>query len=295
MDIEKYRAFLAVMECGSFTAASKKLGLTQSGVSHAVSSLEKELGFPLLRRSRVGIRPTEEGEKLLLPVKNVLRGCEELCQTAAGIRGLNLGTIHVGAFTSVTASWMPGIINEFRERYPAVEFQLLAGNRLEVQNWLQDGSADVGFVTLPYGFDGCIPLRVERLLAVLPKNHRFADYPYFPLYEFPNEDYIAITALSAPLDILQSFSKISVRPNIRYTTDDASAAVAMVRNGLGITVLPEMLLEGCAGDVEIMELAPKIRFTIALAVPKASAGSPVVQKFTECVREWLDRKYNSQT
>ncbi len=294
MDIEKYRAFLAVAECGSFTAASKKLGLTQSGVSHAVSSLEKELGFPLLRRSRGGIRPTEEGEKLLSPVKNVLRGCEELCQTTAGIRGLSLGTIRVGAFTSVSVCWMPGIINEFRERYPAVEFRLLTGNRLEVKNWLQDGSADVGFVTLPCGVDGaCIPLRAERLLAVLPENHRLSGYPYFPISEFPNEDYISVAAFSAPTDTIQSFSGISVRPSIKYTAGDPYAAVAMVRNGLGITILPEMLLEGCSGGVEVMELAPKIGFTIALAVPKAASGSPVVQKFTEFVREWLGRKYHT--
>lgn len=294
MEIEKYRIFLAVTESGSFTAASKKLGLTQSGVSHAVSGLEKELGFPLLKRSRGGVHPTEEGEKLLPAIKNVLRGCEELRQTAAGIRGLCLGTIRVGAFTSVSASWMPGIINGFRERYPAVELELLTGNRLEVENWLQDGSADTGFVTLPYGGDGvCMPLRAERLLAVLPKNHCFAGYPYFPISELPNEDYISISAFSAPSDTIQSLSGISVKPGVKYTAGDAHAAVAMVRNGLGITILPEMLLEGCADGIEIMELAPKVSFMIALAVPKAAGGSPLVRKFADFVREWLNRKYNS--
>ena len=293
MDIEKYRAFLTVAECGSFTAASKKLGLTQSGVSHAVSSLEKELDLPLLRRSRGVVRPTEEGEKLLSPIKNVLRGCEELNQTAAEIRGLSLGTIRVGAFTSVAVCWMPGMINEFRERYPAVELQLLTGNCLEVKNWLQNGSADAGFVTLPCGINGlCIPLRTERLLTVLPKNHRFADYPYFPISELPNEDFISIAAFSAPSDTIKSFNEINVRPTVKYTAGDAYAAVSMVRNGLGITILPEMLLEGCPDDIEVMETAPKISFTIGLAVPKAASGSPAVRKFAESAREWLERKYH---
>ena len=147
--IEKYRALMSAVELGSLTRAAEALGCTQSAVSHAIASLEQELGFRLLLRARSGIRLTDEGERMLPAVRSLLSAGEQLEQTAASIRGLDQGTVRIGAFTSVAVHWLPAVLKEFQHDYPHVSFRLLNGDYHDVSEWLADGSVDIGFVALP--------------------------------------------------------------------------------------------------------------------------------------------------
>ena len=110
MNIQKYQAFITVVEQGSLTKAAEELGCTQSAVSHSISGLEEELGFALLKRSRAGIRLTGEGERMISPVRDLLGSAERLKQTASSIRGLESGTVRIGAFTSVAVHWLPAVL-----------------------------------------------------------------------------------------------------------------------------------------------------------------------------------------
>ena len=163
-----------MVEQGSLTRAAETLRCTQSNLSHSLDSLEKELGFTLLRRSRAGVRLTNEGERILPAVRNYLGAAEQLRQTASSIRGLESGTVRIGAFTSVAVHWLPPILKEFQRDYPRVDFRLLNGDYHDVEQWLTDGSVDVGFVALPSPVEcECIALMEDRLLAILPKHSRF--------------------------------------------------------------------------------------------------------------------------
>ena len=134
--IEKYRALMSAVELGSLTRAAEALGCTQSAVSHAIASLEQELGFRLLLRARSGIRLTDEGERMLPAVRSLLSAGEQLEQTAASIRGLDQGTVRIGAFTSVAVHWLPAVLKEFQRDYPHVSFRLLNGDYHDVNEWL---------------------------------------------------------------------------------------------------------------------------------------------------------------
>ena len=147
--VTKLRALMSAVENGSFKAAAESLGCTQSAVSHMISSLEEELGFRLLRRGRSAVRLTDEGERLLGAARSLLSAEEQLRQTAASIRGLDQGTVRIGAFTSVAVHWLPPVLKEFQRDYPNVEFKLLNGDYHDVNEWLSDGSVDIGFVALP--------------------------------------------------------------------------------------------------------------------------------------------------
>ena len=172
MDTKKYEVFEKIVELSSLTRAAEELGLTQSGVSHILSAREDEMGYPLLRRSRVGARLTPEGARLMPFIRDVLRAQERLEQTAADLRGLAAGTVRVATFTSVAVHWLPAMIQEFQGLYPKVDFRLFNGDYHDVDRWLSDGSADVGFITLPTSLRyECVPLREDRLLAVLPAGH----------------------------------------------------------------------------------------------------------------------------
>ena len=193
MTLDKYQTLMSVVDCGSLTRAAAELGVTQSAVSHSLDSLEKELGFTVIRRSRAGVQLTNEGERLLPAVRSVLAAAEQLNQTASSIRGLESGTVRIGAFTSVAVHWLPPVLKEFQQDYPKVDFKLLNGDYHDVEQWLADGSVDVGFVAMPAGVDcECIPLLEDRLLAILPRHSRFENYPKFPLVECETEPFISL-------------------------------------------------------------------------------------------------------
>ena len=124
MALDKYQTLMTVVDTGSLTRAAEQLGCTQSAVSHCLDALEKELGFAVLKRSRAGVRLTNEGERLLPAVRSFLGAAEQLRQTASSIRGLESGTVRIGAFTSVAVHWLPPILKELEM---AVESTVLMG------------------------------------------------------------------------------------------------------------------------------------------------------------------------
>lgn len=287
VNIGKYQTFLKVVELGSLTRAAEALGLTQSGVSHTINSLEEELGFTLLVRSRSGARLTAEGERVLPAMRSILNGFNQLEQIVSAIRGLDAGEIRVGTFTSVAVHWLPGIIKTFQQAHPRIDFKLLNGDYHDVERWLRDGSIDVGFVTLPARVEcRTLPLRQDRLLAILPTDHPKAKLDRFPLSDIPGEDFISLLK-NSDQDARRAMELAGVTPNIKFTTKDDYAIIAMVENGLGISIVPELLLKGHTDNLRAMELFPAARRTIALAVPETAGMSPAVQAFVDHTRAWV--------
>jgi len=282
---EKYDVFLQVLEEGSLTRAAQSLGMTQSGVSHALSALEEELGLTLLRRSRSGIALTAEGQQLLPAIREIAQATDRLHRLAESLQAQEGGTIRVGTFTSVAVHWLPGILKEFQEAYPRAEIQMLNGDYGDVRRWLESGEIDVGFLPLPVpGKARCIPLWRDPLLAILPKAHRFARRQRYPLREIEGEAFISLLE-SSDQDARRAMEAAGVKPQVRFSTKDDYAIIAMVEKGLGMSILPSLLLEGHREDVLAMELEPPSSRIIGLAV--GSSETPLVTAFAEFVRTWV--------
>ncbi len=287
MALDKYQTLMTVVDTGSLTRAAESLGCTQSAVSHCIDALEKELGFAVLRRSRAGVRLTNEGERLLPAVRNYLGSAEQLRQTASSIRGLESGTVRIGAFTSVAVHWLPHVLKEFQRDYPKVDFKLLNGDYHDVEQWLTDGSVDVGFVALPSPVDcECIPLMEDRLLAILPRHSRFENYPKFPLVECETEPFISLLE-SSDHDARRALEAAGVKPNVRFYTKDDYAVIAMVEQGLGISIMPELLLKGRSDDLQILPLIPEAKRTIGLAIAAGNRTGPATRRFADYVVRYV--------
>ena len=287
MNLEKYRTLMTVLDCGSLSRAAEELGKTQSAISHSIDSLERELGFVLLKRSRAGLRLTGEGERLLPAVRSLLAAAEQLGQTVSSIRGLESGTVRIGAFTSVAVHWLPPVLKEFQQDYPHVDFKLLNGDYHDVEQWLTDGSVDVGFVALPAGVDcECIPLMEDRLLAILPRGSRFASYPKFPLVECETEPFISLLQ-SSDHDARRALEAAGVKPNVRFYTKDDYAVIAMVEQGLGMSIMPELLLKGRHDELQILPLIPEARRTIGLAIAAGDRAGPATRRFADYVVRYV--------
>ncbi len=290
MPVNKYEAFLLSVELGSITRAAENLGVTQSAVSHMISSLEAELGFALLRRGRGGAVPTAEGQSVTPAIRGILTARERLDQMASAIRGLDSGTVRIGTFTSVGVHWLPGIIAEFQADYPSVELKLMSGDYHDVEQWLADGSADIGFVPLPTRLGGeVVPLRADRLLAVIPANHPLADAAAFPVAELERESFIGLLETS-DRDARGALAAAGVSPHIKYKTKDDYAVIAMIERGLGVSIMPELLLRNCSERVRCLELDPPASRTIGLCMPDAERAGPATRRFAEYAAAWVERE-----
>lgn len=285
--ISKYETLAKVVELGSLTRAAEALGCTQSAVSHAINALEKEFGFAVLKRSRAGVRLTADGERLMPAIRGMLNYLEQLKQTVSAIRGLDSGTVRIGAFTSVAVHWLPGVIKQFQHDYPNVDIKLLNGDYHDVEQWVMEGSVDLGFVNVPASLGcECVPLMEDRLLAILPPEHKFASYPKFPLVECETEAFITLLETSNH-DANKALSAAGIKPNIRFSTKDDYAIIAMVEQGLGISIMPELLLKGRHDNVAIKELVPPSKRVIGLAIPETSKASPATRRFADYIIKWV--------
>ena len=286
MSLKKYEAFVRTVELGSLTKAAQSLGSTQSRISHILNDLEEDYGFRLMHRSRGGIELTEAGRLLLPKMQAIVQKEQELSECVAEIRNADAGTVRLGVFTSVAVHWLPGMIRSFQAAHPRAQLEMRSGDYHDVEQWLREGSVDLGFITLP-GPAGMrtIPLAEDPLVAILPKGHRLARLPQIPTQELGEDPFISLLQSSAH-DIHRALDNAGIRPNIKYTTKDDYAILAMVEQGLGISIVPQLLIRGRTQNLEVRPLIPKASRTIALAIPEGEA-LPVVRAFAQTAVAWL--------
>lgn len=286
MSMKKYEAFVRTVELGSLTKAAEELGSTQSRISHVLKDLEAGFGFPLLRRSRKGVELTEAGAALLPKMQRILEENRELEELAAEIRNADAGTVRLGAFTSVAVHWLPGMIRTFQEQHPKTDLQMLNGDYHDMEQWLKQGDIDLGFVSLPAPAGVCtIALYEDPLVAILPKGHPLARLERIPIEAMTEDPFISLLQSSSQ-DLHKALSVAGVRPNIKYTTKDDYAILAMVEQGLGISIVPQLLIKGRTQNLEVRPLSPSASRTIALAVPEGDRA-PVVEAFIQTAQTWL--------
>lgn len=288
MSLVKYEVFLKVVELCSLTKAADVLGFTQSGISHTISSLESEFGFPLLVRSRSGVKLTVNGEQVIQPIREILKWNEQLKQQVADIHGLETGTITIGTFTSVSVHWLPDMIKQFRQAYPYIEFKLMEGGYLEIEQWIEAGVVDCGFLSLPTRekFE-VFPLKQDRMLAVLSKDHPLSGAPFMPLAQIAYEDFI-IPKAGSDYDVRRVLEKAGIKPNIKFSAGDDYAIIAMVEKGLGISILPELVTRRQNHNVAMLELEERSFRSLGIAVGSMKYASPATKRFLEYVQTWMN-------
>ncbi|MEC0242378.1 LysR family transcriptional regulator [Paenibacillus dokdonensis] len=287
MSLIKYEVLQQVVELGSLTKAAETLGLTQSGVSHAIHSLESEFGFSLLSRSRSGVKLTDNGERVLRYIRDMLLVQEQLKQEVALINGIEVGTIRIGTFTSISVQWLPGIIRQFLSQHPNIEVRLFEGDYQEIEEWLLKGEIDFGFVSLPT-MDSfhIIPLRQDRMLCIMPPDHSLAQENFVSYSQLADEPFI-MPKEGSDYDVRRVLGKGRIKPLVPFQTADDYAIIAMVENGLGISILPEMILQGRTNKIVALELEDQSFRSLGIALNTSKSSTPATQKLIHTAKEWL--------
>ena len=191
MSISKYQMFLKTAACGNFSKAAEAMNFTQSGVSHAVQSLEEELGVTLLSRNRGGVVLTADGRALLPQIEELCAAHRALMQSAASLRGVDTGLVKVATFSSVSAQWLPSILKSFGEIYPNIEFDVITSDFYEqVEEWILKGTVDCGFLRLPSVKRlHTYALHQDVLQIILPCDHPLAGRDPFPTEALATEPF----------------------------------------------------------------------------------------------------------
>lgn len=287
MSLIKFQIFNAVVESGSLAKAGELLGLTPSAVSHAIASLESEWGFSILNRGRSGINLTSNGEHVLRYIRDILKLNEELGQEIAHINGLEIGTVRIGTISSVSIHWLPEIIKKFNEDYPAIEIILLEGDYDDIEHWISTGLVDFGFLSLPTSpqFEA-IPLKKDRMLCILPEEHPLANQNEIS-FEQLKEEPIIKAKKGSDNDLIRILKENNGTLKIKFELSDDQAIISMVENGIGISVLPEMVLHRIPPQIRILSLEGENYRTIGIAAISFNTVAPATKKFIEFLKSWL--------
>ncbi len=287
MTISKYEIFNTIVELGSLTKAAEKLHLTQSGVSYAISTLESELGFSLLKRNRSGVSLTSNGERILIFIQKILQQEELLQQEVISIKSLNTGTVRLGTLSSVSMQWLPGILSRFHEAYPLIEVKTYLGCYDEMSDWISNSTIDFGFVSLPTSkpFE-VMPLKKDKLVVLLPPDHPLQYQKFISFNQLRGEHFI-MPQWGSDDNIKRLLHENKVKLQVKYELMEERTIFAMVQMGLGISILPELILINIPEDIHIIELEKTDYRILGLASLSMKNLSPAGKKFIACTRSWL--------
>lgn len=280
-NIQKYMAFITTVEYGSFTKAAEVLHYSQSGISRMIHDLEEEWRVSLLERGRAGVRLTSDGLQLLPYVQNVCAEYQKLQEQVDAINGLETGLIRIGTFSSVATHWLPNIIREFQKDYPQIDYELLLGDYTEIEHWILEGRVDCGFLRLPTQPElDTIFLEQDKLLVVLPEEHPLTEYDRIPVAALCNDPFLLLEK-GAKAEVSEIFERCSLSPNTRFTTWDDYAVMSMVESGLGISILPQLILRRIPYRIVIKELEVPAFRKIGLAIKDKKRAPLAVKRFLD--------------
>ena len=277
----KYLAFVKTVEKGSFTRAAQELDYAQSSISKMVADLEKEWGMTLLERSKNGVRLTSAGEQVMPFLRKMLNDYREMEGQISRMNGIETGVVRIGTFSSVAIHWLPNIFARLQQDYPGIEYEMLLGDYAEVERWLGEGRVDCGFLRLPTlpRFD-TILLKQDEYQVVLPPGHPLAQKETIAVEELDGLPFLLLEH-GGKTEVSDLLERAHVRPDIRFTTWEDFAIMAMVEKGLGISILPSLILQRIPYKIEIRSLQKPYYRPVGLALKDRKHMTPAVRKFIE--------------
>ena len=281
MNLQKCLSFVKTVECGSFTKAAEMLSYSQSSISRMIADLEKEWNITLLERGVGGVKLTSDGTKLLPYAKSVITEYEKLQMEIDELNGLQSGLIRIGTFSSVATHWLPNIIKAFQKDYPNIDYELLLGDYTEIDKWIEEGRVDCGFNRLPTNseFDS-IMLEQDKLLAILPTDHPLAKLDKVPIEKLCNEPFMLLEK-GAKAEISAIFERNNLKPNVKFTTWDDYAVMSMVESGLGVSILPQLILKKVPYNIVAKELDVPAFREIGFTMRNRKTASLAVRRFID--------------
>lgn len=285
MKLDKYEIFLKVAEIGNISKAADVLHYSQAGISHAIAALEKEAEVSLFVRSASGVTLTENGKALLEPVRALVNEQNHLMQKIYELNHMVAGTLRLGTFHSVSVHWLPRLISEFQSRYPKVEFELIAGDYDTIGDSIRMGKLDCGFLSAPVPEDlEYIPLYHDPMMAIVAKDHPLAKRKRVTLEELVREPFI-MPLKGCDNDIFNALGKWSGEIQVKYALNDEYSVMALVAEGFGVTLMPELMYRDFKIDVATVPLTPTQHRVMGISALPLKQQTTLTRAFLQFLAE----------
>jgi DNA-binding transcriptional LysR family regulator len=283
MTSAQLQAFVTVAQVQSFTTAALMLGISQSAVSHAIKSLEKELAVTLFVRAKAEIALSEVGQNILTKAHSMLGLSESIKQTANEAKNLQQGVLKIGSFgPSFSAGLLPIILHQYQLRYPNIKIYVEEGEDHQVKQWVANRQVDLGCIILPEQELDHIYLTTDKLSVVLSIDHPLAvksEIALQALQEFP----FILTEGTTGKMVVELFKRARIVPNIRYKNIQAMSMLCMVSSGAGVSIIADLALPSekhrIAGGYLVKPLIPTVKREIGLAMQNRQHLSPAAKAF----------------
>ena len=288
MDSKKLEILMTAIDLGSFTKASEVVGYTQSGLTHMMDALEREVGFSLLQRDHNGIQLSPQGRQLMPAIREFLQANANLENQINAISEQKKEVIRIAAYASIAMHWLPGIIQRFREECPDVDVDIRMADHVDVPyELLAQGKMDAILVSpQDEGQYEWVHLADDPMFAVLPKDFDTQGMTAFPLAAFEARDFI-MPSQGFDKDIMRIFNRIGVKPHILPTAVDDPTVISMVEHGLGVSMMTELTLRGRGDGVLLVPVEPKSARELGMAVRAGEGRRASLQQFLECAQTVL--------
>ncbi|KXH84157.1 LysR family transcriptional regulator [Sporosarcina sp. HYO08] len=292
MEIKKIHYFVTIVDLMSFSKAAKKLHVSQPSLSKAIQDLEKEFGFPLIERNTRNSRLTEAGEVFYKRAIHLLNEVDVAKKEMDEVKLVGKGEIQLGMIESIK-HWLPKVIVDYEEKFPAVKIRLtevLSGEA--VRHSLRSYETHAIITNQPIQEDDIetIPLYDEKLVVVFHHTHPLVNYEEVTLKQIADEPFmISAEGFQTRKDILHAFALEDAMPNIKYEFERFETALSLVRENLGIAIIPEYYLLGPKdSSIQSKKLTSSILDrTVYLTVMRNRFLSPSVKVLLQDIQDYF--------
>ena len=277
METMKIKAILLAAKYQTLSRAAESFSYTPSAMSHMADSLEEELGVKLLERNRVGVKLTEAGELLREKMDAVLRAEEELRAAAAALSDTHSESLRIGSYSSVSNYILPPLVKRFKKENPDIRVSITVSDSL--RGWLENDMADVIFGDKVAVQENEHEIIMEDMYVAVVQEEMLKgrrSVSREELYSFP---YISTNESS----LRRYFEEDRFAEILRFDSVEDASVLSMVREGIGVAVLPTLTARKAARGLRILKLSPAISRSICFAYRKRS---PATERFIAFMKEY---------
>lgn len=273
MNLEQLQSFVEVSRTGHFTRAAAFLHLAQPSLSRQISTLESDLGSELFHRARGNITLTDAGEALLPLAKRMLADAETVRHEMQELAGLKMGRVRIGATPTLCISLVPDVLTSFHEDYPGIDLHLTEQGSRGLLEELAGGALDLAIIvtsedrTVPTASLQRTPLLTEELVVVAAADSTHlagrTSLTLAELAELPQITYHQSYDLREATS--QAFHAAGLAPNLVLEGSEMDAVLRCVERGLGVAVVPAMVMLDRPRLCSVRLTNPGLSRTISLA------------------------------
>lgn len=279
MDTFKIKAILAVVEYGNLSRAAEEFSYTPSSFSHMLTSFEKEIGIKLFNRHSKGVSLTENGKKLIENFKEIVQTEEKFLNKIVSLKECNDNNLTIAAYSSISRSIISDILKRLKKERPEINVSVSVCD--DLIDLLKKGKADIVFGdSRNFSSYEWLPIFTDKYFVVAPKGmikekqisiEKLYNFPYIFTDDFFLTDYLN-TSLFKEITVFRSYDDLSI--------------IKAVKDGLGLTVLPELVINGITSEVDVIPLEENITRTLGITYNKEKIRVLKLEKFIASIASY---------